>query len=167
VYISAKKHFRQLRNNALCPAYWLTFEFGGRLFKAIPSDDPPLNEIIDILNSKNCRVEHKIVGKKARLIYDYSIKSFSFDTDGFDVEYFDDRKKHYLWDEIISVSPLTAMPYRIKFSDGTEISLHHREQKFKFAFRMEYEMYLDRLDGLVFDFEPATEPVKEHHVNCS
>jgi len=68
-----------------------------------------------------CTIERRIVTND-RMIYDYSIKRYSFDAEGFTIVFYDGLERNYLWDDVEHVSDLTDDPYKIEFYCGAKCS---------------------------------------------
>ena len=142
VYFTTKDYFKIYEDIEKFPA-WVTISAPPRLISTYPSPQLKVERIRKIFEGHGCTIEKRIL-TNTRNVYDYSIKRYSFNHDGFDIVFYDGRKKNYLWDDVKNVSDLTSDPYKIEFFCGDKLLLYPLELEFISMFRKEYDDYLER-----------------------
>jgi hypothetical protein len=142
VYFTTKDYFKQYQEIDGFPA-WISISAPPRFVSTYPSGELPVDKIRGIFDQKGCKIEKRIVTNDRR-IYNYSIREYSFGDDGFEIVFLDGLKKNYSWDNVDSVSGLTADPFRISFYDGESLLFDPMELSFIGDFRKRYDEHLGR-----------------------
>jgi len=142
LYFTTKDYFKEFEGIGKFPA-WFTISVPPRLISTYPSSRLKMGRIRKLFEEHGCTIERRIVTND-RMIYDYSIKRYSFDAEGFTIVFYDGLERNYLWDDVEHVSDLTDDPYKVEFYSGDKLLIYPLESEFISMFRKEYDDFVER-----------------------